>query len=780
MGLELSHLSCRVKSMARAKQAKSTAVGGPSRTRRNLFSRPVMLLLVLFIALALLFIFRSQVVSGFSTAWDAVFGALGYGVILVAVLVVLLLIFITWRQQVTAFLQRGNRSLRAIASSLALHRWNRWLGAIAFCVAIFGLLAFFDLGGGFGRAVIGTPNAIGALRLAGIVIVGIFLVAPRGSWRMSVRFFRALADSYHRYPLHRYLWRLACWPRAFYRRHPLKRTRISPPQRPARPAAAPVAGVGYGAPRAVEPKATPSVAGEPEKDRIAEAVPSTAGAAGEKIETVERVAEAGGRWQFPSLSLLERAPEAEPVQVDTERGTRIIEEALASYGVEARVVQVNVGPAVTQYGVEPGWDRKFKQIKEKDRDGNISVRLEEVSKTRVKVERIASLANDLALALSAPSIKIEAPVPGKAMVGIEVPNSIAGVVGLRAIIESAPFQKLRSKTKLPLALGKGVSGESVVADLVKMPHLLIAGATGSGKSVCITSVIITILLFASPDEVRLILVDPKRVELVSFSNVPHLITPVIVDREKAVTALKWLNREMDHRYEMMAAVNAKDITAYNKSPRVERPFPHMLLVIDELADLMATALEEVERMLCRLAQLSRATGIHLIVATQRPSVDVVTGLIKANFPARISFAVVSQVDSRTVLDTGGAEKLLGRGDMLFLPPDAPKPKRLQGSFVTEAEVERLVSFWVSQQPQEAYVSQLVQEVGQESADVSHEDPLLEKAKRLTMEHRSISTSFLQRRLGIGYPRAARIMDILEQQGVVAPGEPGKSRKVQGE
>jgi len=280
--------------------------------------------------------------------------------------------------------------------------------------------------------------------------------------------------------------------------------------------------------------------------------------------------------------------------------------------------------------------------------------------------------------------------------------------------------------------------------------------------------------------VRLILVDPKRVELVSFSNVPHLLTPVIVDREKAVSTLKWLSREMDHRYERMAAVNAKDIEAYNKSPRVERPLSYMLLVIDELADLMATAPEEVERMLCRLAQLSRATGIHLIVATQRPSVDVVTGLIKANFPARISFAVVSQVDSRTVLDTGGAEKLLGRGDMLFLPPDAPKPKRLQGSFVTEAEVERLVSFWVSQQPQEAYVSQLDQEVGQESADVSHEDPLLEKAKRLTVDHRTISTSFLQRRLGIGYPRAARIMDLLEQQGVVAPGEPGKSRKVQGE
>ena len=460
------------------------------------------------------------------------------------------------------------------------------------------------------------------------------------------------------------------------------------------------------------------------------------------------------------MSLLERAPEAEPVQVDTERGTRIIEEALASYGVEARVVQVNVGPAVTQYGVEPGWDRKFKQVKEKDGDGSIRVRLEEVSKTRVKVERIASLANDLALALSAPSIKIEAPVPGKAMVGIEVPNSIAGVVGLRGIIESAPFQKLRSKTKLPLALGKGVSGESVVADLVKMPHLLIAGATGSGKSVCITSVIVTVLLFASPDEVRLILVDPKRVELVSFSNVPHLITPVIVDRDKAVAILKWLNSEMDHRYEMMAAVNAKDIEAYNKRPGVERPLPHMLLVIDELADLMATAPEEVERMLCRLAQLARAIGIHLIVATQRPSVDVVTGLIKANFPARVSFAVVSQVDSRTVLDTGGAEKLLGRGDMLFLPPDAPKPKRLQGSFVSEGEVERLVSFWVSQQPKESYISQLDQELGQETAEASHEDPLLEKAKRLTLEHRTISVSFLQRRLGVGYPR---VKEIIQQE-----------------
>ena len=762
--------------MAKVKKGKETAIGRPSRTGRFLFSRPVMLLLLLIIAVVLLFTFRSQVVSGLSTAWDTVFDALGYGVILIAVVVVLLLVWIIWRRQITEFLQRGNRSLRSISSALALHRWNRWLGVIAFCVAIFGLLAFFDLGGGFGLAVIGATDTLGALRLAGIVLVGVVLVSPRGSWRLVSRLGVTLADSYRRYPLHRYSWRAVCWPWGYYRSHPLRSRHISAPRRPARPAAAPAVRVEYEAPRVVEPEATSGVAGEPVEVKIAEAVPS---AVEERDEKYEKVVEAGGKWQLPSLSLLDRTPETEPAQVDTERGTRIIEEALASYGVEARVVQVNVGPAVTQYGVEPGWDRKFKEIKEKDRDGNIKVRLEEVSKTRVKVERIASLANDLALALSAPSIKIEAPVPGKAMVGIEVPNSVAGVVSLRGIIESASFHKLRSKTKLPMALGKGVSGESVVADLAKMPHLLIAGATGSGKSVCITSAIITIMLLASPDEVRLILIDPKRVELVSFNNIPHLISPVIVDREKAVATLKWLNREMDHRYERLAEMGARDIASYNKNPRVETPLSYLLLVIDELADLMATAADEVERILCRLAQLARATGIHLIVATQRPSVDVVTGLIKANFPARISFAVVSQVDSRTILDVGGAEKLLGRGDMLFLPPDAPRPKRLQGSFVSEAEIERLVSYWISQHPQEVYVSQLAQELDQASAVVSPEDALLEKAKRLALEHRSISTSFLQRRLGIGYPRAAKIMDILEEQGVVAPGEPGKSRQVLG-
>jgi len=755
--------------MAKVKKGKGTAMGSPSRIRRYLFSRPVMLLLLLIIALALLFAFGSQVLSGLSTAWEAIVEAFGWGLILVTA-VMAFLGWMIWRRHVPVFLRK----------------WYRWLGALALIVALCGLLAFFKastgvmseatFGGRLGLAIIGAPDVLGALRLAGVVLACVFLLAPRGSWRLLSSVVSALADSYRRYPLHKYPGRAIRWPGGFYQRHPLHRTLISRLQRPARPAAAPAAGVRHEAPRLVEPEATSGVVGEPVEAKIAEALPAVVEERGEKGE---KFAEAGGRWQLPSLSLLDRTPEIEPVLVDTERGSRIIEEALASYGVEARVVQVNVGPAVTQYGVEPGWDRKFKEIKEKDKDGNISVRLEEVSKTRVKVERIASLANDLALALAAPSIKIEAPVPGKAMVGIEVPNSIAGVVSLRGIIESAPFHKLRSKTRLPLALGKGVSGESVVADLAKMPHLLIAGATGSGKSVCIKSAIITFMLHASPDDVRLILIDPKRVELVSFSNIPHLVSPVIVDREKAVATLKWLNREMDHRYDRLAAVGARDIEAYNKNPRVENPLPYLLLVVDELADLMATAPDEVERLLCRLAQLARATGIHLIVATQRPSVDVVTGLIKANFPARISFAVVSQVDSRTILDVGGAEKLLGRGDMLFLPPDAPKPKRLQGSFVSEAEMERLVSFWISQQPQEVYVSQLAQELDQASPGISHEDALLEKAKRLALEHRSISTSFLQRRLGIGYPRAARLMDLLEEQGVVAAGEPGKSRQVIG-
>ncbi|MDY6917313.1 MAG: DNA translocase FtsK [Chloroflexota bacterium] len=755
-----------------SKRERTAATNGsPSAARRFfrfLFLRPVRWVLLIIIFLALLFSFSSSVVSGFSAAWGALFGTFGVGLILIALALVLLGMIVA-RRGVPETLQRWSQGLGSIASALALRRWNLWLGGIAICLAVFGLLAFFRLGGTLGMAVIGAPDFIGAFRLIAVVIVAIVFIAPRGCWRLLCDLRHAVARAYRRYPLHAYVGHALVWPFHAYRRRRPHRV-IIPQARPSEELVAESVqtaptNVSTQPPRAVEPEPPPPKA------------PTPTPVIDTKIEAVEP---SQGRWPLPSISALERTPEVEPVQVDTERGTRLIEEALASYGVEGKVVQVNVGPTVTQYGIEPGWVRKYKEIKEKDKDGNIKVRLEEVSKTRVKVERISSLANDLALALAAPSIKIEAPVPGKSMVGIEVPNSVAGVVTLRSIIESAAFQKLKSKARLPLALGKGVAGEAVVADLAKMPHLLIAGQTGAGKSICIKSVISSFLLHANPDELRLLLVDLKRVELIDFNALPHLVSPVIVESERAMGTLKWLLREMERRYDKLAGMGARDIDSYNRNPRVSERLPYLVLVIDELAEMMSAVPDEAERSICRLAQLARATGIHMIVATQRPSVDVITGLIKANFPARLSFAVASQVDSRTILDVAGAEKLLGRGDMLFLPPDAPKPKRLQGSFVSEADIERLVSFWISHCPRDARVPKLMDEEPKATTSSDEgvpEDPIFEKARRLAQEHTRISTSFLQRRLGIGYPRAARLMDLLEEQGVVAAGEPGKSRQV---
>jgi S-DNA-T family DNA segregation ATPase FtsK/SpoIIIE len=457
---------------------------------------------------------------------------------------------------------------------------------------------------------------------------------------------------------------------------------------------------------------------------------------------------------------------------DIEQRARLIEEALASYGVEAKVVQINMGPTVTQFGVEPGWDRKYREIKEKGQS-----RVEEVSKTRVRVERITSLANDLALALAAPSIRIEAPVPGKSMIGIEAPNTVFGSVALRSVVETAAFQKIKARSKLALTLGKGAGGEAVVADLTRMPHLLIAGATGSGKTVCLDSIICCLVLHNSPDDIQFIMIDPKRVELVTFNALPHLAAPVVVDTDKAIKALRWLNQEMDNRYRQFAQVGVRNIEGYNKDRSPGDGLPYLVLVIDELADLIMAAVDEVEHALCRLAQLARATGIHLIVATQRPSVDVVTGLIKSNFPTRISFAVTSQVDSRTILDMVGAEKLLGRGDMLYMPTEAGKPKRLQGSFVSDVEMERLVYFWGNQRRAEVSPVDFDEVAGFPSGQklAPPPDPLLEEAKRLAQEYKHVSTSFLQRRLRIGYPRAARLMEELEQTGLVEAARPKEER-----
>jgi S-DNA-T family DNA segregation ATPase FtsK/SpoIIIE len=467
----------------------------------------------------------------------------------------------------------------------------------------------------------------------------------------------------------------------------------------------------------------------------------------------------------PPLDLLNGGTDESYGDADVRYQKQVIEETLESFGVPATVVEVRQGPTITQFGVEPGFVEYARS------DGSVRRR-------KVKVSKIMALQNDLALALAAAPIRIEAPVPGRSVVGIEVPNTQVSLVGLRGVIESQAFRSIDSR--LRVALGRDVAGRPVAADLALMPHLLIAGATGSGKSVCINSITSCLLLNSTPDDLRLIMVDPKMVELTIFDGVPHLLAPVVINTEEAVRALRWVTVQMDERYRLFSQTGMRSIDTYNQlmaSRRKER-LPHIVILIDELADLMMVAPEEVERSICRIAQLARATGIHLVIATQRPSVDVVTGLIKANFPARISFAVTAQVDSRVILDTGGAERLLGRGDMLYMASDSSKLVRLQGCFVSDEEIERLVRFWrdeidwIVSQPQAPAPWRDVAFAGTET------DELLGQAIELARGRKSISTSFIQRRLHIGYPRAARLIDQMEEQGIVGPPESaGRSREV---
>ncbi|MCH8109076.1 MAG: DNA translocase FtsK [Chloroflexi bacterium] len=491
-------------------------------------------------------------------------------------------------------------------------------------------------------------------------------------------------------------------------------------------------------------------------------------------------------WTLPSTDFLLEIPEGGITEEEVRATSEIIQQTLADYNIEVEIGQVKPGPRVTMYGLIPGWVRRHKQVKETDEQGNPvldesgkPVMVREENNTRVKVDSILSREKDLSLALKTPSIRIETPVMGQSLLGIEVPNPNADVVGLRSVMESAEFGRLRPKADLPVALGKGSGGETVVIDLAKMPHLLIAGATGSGKSACLNSIISCLVMEKTPAEMRLLLIDPKRVELTPYNGVPHLLTPVIVETDQVVGYLKGLIREMLDRYRRMEEVSVRNIEAYNN--RMPEKMPLLVVVIDELADLMMSAAFDVEQSLCRLAQLGRATGIHLVVATQRPSVDVVTGLIKANFPSRISFGVTSQVDSRTILDTAGADKLLGRGDMLYLPLDASRPERVQGVFISDGEIESLVKFWQTTPwaslPSISLRSIAEEDDEQDEFDNSSTDELLEKAVDMAQTHSKLSTSLLQRRLRIGYPRAARLMDELEDRGIVGPSDGSKSRDV---
>lgn len=483
-----------------------------------------------------------------------------------------------------------------------------------------------------------------------------------------------------------------------------------------------------------------------------------------KATTNLRISEKGSKedtttfppYQLPPLSLLNDSypPSEKDLKEDLLLISQLLEDTLEDFGIDAKVVQVNRGPVVTSFEVQPA--------------------------PGVKVSSVVSLSDDLALALAAPTIRIEAPIPGKQVIGIEVPNRKATPVCIKEVLSTDAF--IKSSSPLTVALGKDIFGNPIIADLVEMPHLLIAGATGSGKSVCINAVITSILYKSSPYEVRLVMIDPKRVELTIYNGLPHLPFPVITNTKEAVRVLNWLEREMESRYEKLAAIGARDIESYNKKMLLnnESNLHYIVTVVDELADLtLGPSQKNCEASITKLSQMARAVGIHLVLATQRPSVDIITGVIKANFPSRIAFQVFSKVDSRTILDVIGAEKLLGKGDMLFLPAGAPKPTRIQGSFVTDTEVEKIVEFIKAQEihllkEQIDFKKEIETEV---EDDQDSDDSLYNEALKIIARVGYASTSMLQRKLKIGYNRAARLVEMMEQDGYVGPADGSKPRQV---
>jgi len=494
----------------------------------------------------------------------------------------------------------------------------------------------------------------------------------------------------------------------------------------------------------------------------------------------------------PSLDLLQDLKEVSISQEELDATASNIKKTLKEYDVEIEIGQIQPGPVVTLYGLIPGWIKRTKKEKQFDIDGNPlldekgkHILKEFETKNRVKVDSIMAREKDLSLALKTPSIRIETPVLGESLVGIEVPNPNPGVIGIKSLIKSNLYQDMtNNNNSLPIALGKGSGGDNVSIDLTKMPHLLIAGATGSGKSVCMNSIVSSLIYSKTPDQLRLLLVDPKRVELTQYNGIPHMIAPVIVELDSVAKVFRGVINEMFKRYKLMESESVRNISELNK--KFPNSMPYLVIVIDELADLMMTSGVEIERSICRLAQLGRATGIHLVVATQRPSVDIVTGLIKSNFPSRISFSVSSSIDSRTILDTTGAEKLLGKGDMLYLPVDGSMPSRLQGCFINDEEIKNLVDFWKRFDSQsynydinifQNSENQKEENNAYNSSNIE-KDSLFNDAVSMAKSTKKLSISFLQRKLRIGYPRAARLMDELEEEGIVGPmKDSAKSRDV---
>lgn len=691
-------------------------------------------------------------------------------------------------------------------SLLQIRFWNRWIAVLLLPIVMLGILAYFDgsgglledvtLGGWIGQRIKGSSDILGAVRLSGMVIMLAALASPSRARSLLSRSLAVVAHTTKALG-------------------GLIRNDNGTVQHVTEGRNLPSVSLSSGGTKLGQPSITvqdapaPPIARRPQRrqklpdiqevdkgkrsrDTIPDNPEKILGSAGVPDPSPESeggvTKEDVERWSLPSMSLLARAPvESYEPGIDQEQTSQLIEDTLGDYGIEVSVSEVKLGPVVTMFGLTPGWVRRSRDVRERTPDGKPLVdeagkpvvrRVED--KTRVKVDSIVAREKDLALALAAPSLRIEAPIPGASLVGIEVPNHRPAVVTLRSVMETDAFQSLKSKSKLALGLGLGTGGEIAAADLARMPHLLIAGSTGSGKSVCMNSVIASIIMHNSPWDTRMLLIDPKRVELTPYNGIPHLVVPVVVEVDIAVQMLKGMIQEMLRRYKVLEEAGARNIDGYNANRDPQDRMPMVVIGVDELADLMMSAPYDIERSIIRLAQLGRATGIHLVVATQRPSVDVVTGLIKANFPSRIGFAVASQVDSRTILDSVGAEKLLGRGDMLFQPPDTPKPKRIQGAFISDHEIGELVTYWQNQRgilPPDIrlHIEDESLTTGNHGGELG--DELLDKAWDLATQHNRLSTSLLQRRLRIGYPRAARLMDLLEEEGVVGPGEAGKSRDV---
>ena len=641
--------------------------------------------------------------------------------------------------------------------------WGRGLGIALLAISALGLLQLSGGGSGGsvgrieGEALRSLAGDAGSILILGATFLGALVLAFDISLRGAVE---ALQEHY-----------LANRPQpkpAEKTRKPIEAwqpPRETPRPQPVEPLLVPVSGVAAAAP-AVSPVREAAVASldQPEAEMEEEApaprrkkpsvepVLTVVGDAGEEAPPMVADDEIQRVWIKPELTLLDTITvRKERLHDEIKANIKLIEQTLASFDVQATVIGVNSGPSVTQYELQPG--------------------------VGVPVRKITALQNDLALALAA-AIRIQAPIPGKAAIGIEVPNKATSLVTLREIIQTPTFQN--DATLLSLAIGTDVSGNTVVGDLTRMPHLLIAGATGSGKSVCINALIAGMLFQATPEELKYILIDPKRVEFSMFQDMPHLLVPVVTESEHATSALRWAVAEMENRYKLFASHTVRNIGDFNnRAPEMGLDrLPYIVIVIDELADLMMVAAGEIEDLICRIAQLARAVGIHLLVATQRPSADIITGLIKANIPSRIAFAVSSSIDSRVILDETGAEKLLGRGDMLYLPVEAGKATRLQGVFVSDREMKAIIDFWKAQGK-----PQYQEEIFNVEATVSwakegmKRDPLFAKGANVVAREGRASVSLLQRKLNVGYTRAARIIDQLADQRVIGPYEGSKSREV---